>query len=184
MKTFPVFDFAVPPEQRRRARERAFYRRLAGAALLGALPVAALGWRIDAQTSALAAANRVLEAELQALRPQLEQAAAARLAISAMQTRLTGLERQAARRAQAVRLLRGAAAAAPLAGQLERIALRARHAELHGHAQRTPDVQAYAEALALAGLDGVAIQELHAGKDGAADGYAFTLSVPLPATAP
>lgn len=185
MSRRPDFDFAVAPEQRRRDGELRFYRQLACAALLGVLPVIALGWRIDRHTDSLAAANRLLEAELQALQPQLAQAAAARRSIGAMQGRLDGLERQAAQRAQAARLLRGAALAAPLRGRLERIALRAQQAELRGYAGRAQDVQAYAEALAQAGLEGIAIQELRTGGGNAEQArYGFTLALPLPGAQP
>ncbi|WDZ95556.1 pilus assembly protein [Herbaspirillum sp. WKF16] len=178
---FDRFDFSASPEQRRRRREQRFYRQLACAAVLGALPVLALSWRIDARTAALAAANRVLDAELHILRPQLAQALAARQAIATMQARLDGLDRQAARRAQAARLLRRASLAMPLQGRLERIALRAGDAELRGYASATSDVQAYAEALARAGLDGIAIRDLKKDGDAAQRRYAFTLSVRLPA---
>lgn len=176
------FDFAAPPEQRRRACELRFYRQLAGAVLLGALPVLALGWRIDTRTDAVTAANRVLDAELQVLRPSLAQAQAARQAIAAAQIRLAHLDRQAVRGAQAVQLLRGAALAPALQGRLERIALRARHAELRGYATSAPELQAYADALAHTGLDGIAIQDLK--KEADAGAYAFTLSVRLSSARP
>jgi Tfp pilus assembly protein PilN len=181
-------NFARTPQQRRRARELRFYRWLAGAALLGILPALALAWRIDLHRGSLDAANRLLEEELRALQPQLEQAALAARAIAAMQTRLNALGRQELRRAQAVRLLLAAATAASSDIALTRIALQQRRAELRGHAGQARAVQAFAEALANAGLEGVAIGDLRVmnkdDKEAEAGGYEFSLWLPLPGDEP
>ncbi|MBP0600099.1 pilus assembly protein [Herbaspirillum sp. LeCh32-8] len=177
------FDFSRTPGQRRRAREHRFYRHLAGAALLGVLPVLALGWRIDRHSEHLEAGNLLLAAELQALQPQQQQAGSAREHIAALQTRLSGLNALEQRRMQAARLLRASARAAMPSARLYRIALLDQRAELRGHAGETREVQAFAEALSHAGLDGVAVQDLRIAKGGDAPGeqgrYDFTLAAPL-----
>lgn len=178
------FDFACTPEQRHRARELSFYRQLACAAVLGVLPVLALAWRIDTRTASLDAANRLLAAELQAQQPYVQQAAQARQHIAAMQARLAILDAQAAHRMHAARLLRAAGAAARPEARLYRIALQTWRAELRGHAEQTHDIQAFADTLAQAGLDGVAIQDLRIAASGSADArYDFALWAPLPQSA-
>lgn len=173
-------DFAFPPELRRRARERAFHRQLACAALLGVLPVLALVWRIDRHADNLAAGNRQLMAELQSLQPQLAQASNTRQRIADMQSRIAGLDALALRRAQAARLLRASARAALPSARLYRIALHAQRAELRGHAMQTQEVQAFAEALSHAGLEGVSVQDLRIADAPSGQGhYDFTLSAPL-----
>ncbi|WP_343584055.1 pilus assembly protein [Herbaspirillum sp.] len=173
-------NFALSPLQRRRARERTFYRWLAFAASLGILPVLALAMRIDAHTSGIGTANRLLQQELQALQPQLEQLAASQRNIAHMQSRLATLDRQAILRAQAASLLRAASSAARPEIRLYRIALQTGVGELRGHAAEMRDVQAYAEALRQAGMEGATLHELRALETHSGGGrYDFTLSLPL-----
>lgn len=178
-----ALDFTLPPAQRRRGRERLFYRWLVYAALLGMLPALALALRIDAQTSGLGIANRLLNQELQTLQPQLEQLAASKSNIADMQSRLEILRQQAIHRAQAASLLRAASAAAMPEITLYRITLHTHKAELRGHAADVRDIQAYADALRHAGLEQVAIGDLRTTDRHAGGGrYDFTLSLPqLPA---
>ncbi|KAF1047702.1 MAG: hypothetical protein GAK35_00517 [Herbaspirillum frisingense] len=179
------FDFSRTPEQRRRARELRFYRQAAGAALLGVMLAAGPALRMLAHTSGLEEANRLLAAQLQALQPRLDQAAAARQHIAGLRTRLAALDAQSERRMQAARMLGATATATVPDTRLYRIAIRTGDAELRGRAAGTPQVLAFSAALAEAGLDGVAIRDLRANdQSGGEDDerYDFSLSIPLART--
>lgn len=174
-----ALNFALSPTQRRRGRERLFYRWLAYAVLLGMLPVLILAMRIDAHTSGLGIANRLLNQELQTLQPQLEQLAASKSNIADLQSRLEILRQKASLRAQAAALLRAASAAAMPEIRLYRIVLQTDKGELRGHAADVRDIQAYADALRHAGLEQVTIGDLRITDKHAGGGrYDFALSLP------
>ncbi|HZG20416.1 MAG TPA: pilus assembly protein [Herbaspirillum sp.] len=176
----PPFDFSRTPRQRRRQRELEFYRRLAAAALLGCLLAALPGLRVAWHTASLRQANALLTEELQTLAPQVQQAGALRTRLASLDKQLKGQEQLARQRRQASLLLRAAAQASSGQTRLQRIVLQPERGELRGHATSAQAVQEFATAVAAAGLEQAALQELHA-EDG---GYAFSLLIPLPLTQP
>ncbi|MBG7620795.1 pilus assembly protein [Herbaspirillum sp. AP02] len=171
----PSFDFSRTPQQRRRQRERDFYRWLGAAALLGCLIAAVPGLRVWWHTSSLHQANALLTQELQTLAAQVQQTSALRARIDALNKQISAQEQLARRRQQAILLLRGAAQAGNPQTRLQRVVLQAERAELRGHATTAQAVQDYATALSGAGLDGATLNDLHAEEGG----YAFSVVIPL-----
>lgn len=171
-------DFSRSPAQRRRARERDFYRMLACALLLGVTLAALPGMRIVLHTASLQQANALLTGKLQALAPQAKQAAVLRSRIAALEKQISSHQQLGRRRHQAGLLLRAAAQAAQASRssiRLQRILLQGDRGELRGQAASAEEVRDFAAALAAAGLEGSALHELQA-EDGA---YSFTLAIPL-----
>lgn len=154
-------DFSRSPAQRRRARERDFYRMLACALLLGGTLAALPGMRIVLHTASLQEANALLTGELQAQAPQARQASVLRSRIAALEKQLAGHQQLGRRRHQAG-LLQGD------------------RGELRGQATSAQEVRDFAAALGAAGLEGSTLHDLQA-EDGA---YAFTLAIPLASSLP
>ncbi len=171
-------DFSRSPAQRRRVRERGFYRMLACALLLGAALAALPGWRVRLHTASLQEANALLTGQLHTLTPQARQSAALRNQIAALEKQVTAHQQLTRRRQQAPHLMRTAAQAAqstPGQIRLHRLLLQGERGELRGQAASAQAVRDFVVALDAAGLDGTALHDLQA-EDGA---YAFTLAIPL-----
>lgn len=176
-------DFSRSPAQRRRARERDFYRMLACTLLLGGTLAALPGMRIVLHTASLQEANALLTGELQALAPQAGQASVLRSRIAALEKQLAGHQQLGRRRHQAGLLLRAAAQAAQASHssiRLQRILLQGDRGELRGQATSAQEVRDFTAALGAAGLEGSTLHDLQA-EDGA---YAFTLAIPLASALP
>ncbi|NQE50945.1 pilus assembly protein [Herbaspirillum rubrisubalbicans] len=172
------FDFSRSPAQRRRIRERNFYRALSAAVLLGCLLALLPGARIFLHTRSFQEANALLRQALHKLAPQVQQAAALRKRIEALEKQLAAQQQLTLRRQQAGLLLRSTAQAAQAANsplRLQRLLLQADRAELRGQAANAQELRDFTNALAGAGLEGATLNDLQA-EDGA---YAFSLIIPL-----
>lgn len=173
-------DFSQSPAQRRRTRERNFYRVLVFFLLLGIALAAVPGWRVTSHTASLEKANVLLTGELHTLAPQARQTAELRSQIAALEKQITAHQQLGKRRQQSAQLLRAAAQAAQASAckiRLHRLLLQGDRGELRGQAASAQEVRDFTAALGAAGLEGTTLHDLHV-EDGA---YAFILAIPLPA---
>jgi len=173
-------DFSQSPAQRRRTRERNFYRVLVFFLLLGIALAAFPGWRVSLHTASLEKANVLLTGELHTLAPQARQTAELRSQIAALEKQITAHQQLGKRRQQSAQLLRAAAQAAQASAgkiRLHRLLLQGDRGELRGQAASAQEVRDFTAALGAAGLEGATLHDLHV-EDGA---YAFILAIPLPA---
>lgn len=176
-----ALDFAHPPAQRRRLRERRFHHKLCVAALLGILLAAMPALRLWLHQNRLQAANALLVQETQALASATEAVTALQARIAALQQQVAQQQRLTERRAQAGTLLRGIAQASHPQIQLERLQLHSDRAELRGQASSMQAIQDLLGALTGAGLEGARLLDLRTQASAAVEGYAWSLSIPLQA---
>lgn len=175
--------FTPAPALRRRRQEHRFYAHLVVCCLLGALPVLFLFHRHDTAVRQTAAANHLLDAELQALAPRLQAATKATAEITAMQVKKQTAADMATHRMEAAKLLQALSAARPSGIRLLGISLRHHRVLVRASAQSQQDIARFSELLSDTNLGHASLQDLRARSDDKEVGagpYDVTFAIDLP----